>query len=653
MSKENQSYLRFSLEESIWFQKEHEVAELYSISLDPNVTIQERDQYVIIKGTLDLSGEYKEERGTGESVIKNYTQHYHPKTVQQVERRDSGINEFIHRFPVDITIPFDRIHSLQDVDVEIQTFDYILPDKNCLKLQADLLITGIYREQQSEVEDETFGEEPEEENSEHGEALFESEFNEYTPGPQDTYEPIHHLDREEVSLGEGEMENMPNMVEADFDPFEEFIRKTAFFQSLKGTEDHQKFQAMFERPIKADENPVTNSGNDLYSPFYAEARKLPEDGRAEKSEPELISKQPDIPVFEIPVEPLYDELQTKLQIPKKEPETTHPWGDTKQHSSFDPDETMSGQQEPESPIHQQPTVQPPLNAEQNQAAVQQEPTGEQNQEGVQRESNAIHNQELNDPQKQAASRQEPNDPQKQAAGRQEPNAPQNQGESQQEPIVMAPEPVSNQETMPGQQNIELSNRGEKQQELQEESKQAADATQQQTEQEAPVSASKQGDQEKPDIQAPINVSKGMEEEATPVVLHQGSGREETETLKAKTEPREKQHEPLLNLAKREDAPLVKEVSKVSGQSPSNREKELANQEEKEHVSLMDFFGRKQEEQLTKVKVCIVQHGDTLSSLADRYEVSEQAILSSNALEQGQDVSEGQVLYIPRAKAFKL
>ena len=50
LTQENESYLRFSLEESVWFQKGQEVEELYSISLDPNVTVTENDHYVYIEG---------------------------------------------------------------------------------------------------------------------------------------------------------------------------------------------------------------------------------------------------------------------------------------------------------------------------------------------------------------------------------------------------------------------------------------------------------------------------------------------------------------------------------------------------------------------------------------------------------------------------
>ena len=60
------------------------------------------------------------------------------------------INEFIHRFPVDITIPSSRIAALDDIEVSIQTFDYSIPERNSLKLQADLIISGIYSETNEE-----------------------------------------------------------------------------------------------------------------------------------------------------------------------------------------------------------------------------------------------------------------------------------------------------------------------------------------------------------------------------------------------------------------------------------------------------------------------------------------------------------------------
>lgn len=55
-----QSYLRFSLEESVWFKRGQEVAEFLSISLDPVISVDEYDQYITIRGALELSGEFRQ-----------------------------------------------------------------------------------------------------------------------------------------------------------------------------------------------------------------------------------------------------------------------------------------------------------------------------------------------------------------------------------------------------------------------------------------------------------------------------------------------------------------------------------------------------------------------------------------------------------------
>ena len=147
LSYGNQSYLRFSLEESIWFQTGQEVAELVSISLDPSITIQESDQYVTIKGSLELSGEYNRDDHELEEELDTFS---NPKFVQSVEVRGEGVYLFSHHFPVEITIPKNRIENVFDIDVAVETFDYAFPERSCLKLSADLMITGLYGEQQHE-----------------------------------------------------------------------------------------------------------------------------------------------------------------------------------------------------------------------------------------------------------------------------------------------------------------------------------------------------------------------------------------------------------------------------------------------------------------------------------------------------------------------
>jgi stage VI sporulation protein D len=151
LSQGNQSFLRFSLEESVWFQRGQEVEELVSISLDPNITIQENDQYVTIRGSLDLSGEYK---CPTESVEEENEAVSLQKWVNATREREDGSWEFSHQFPVDISIPSYRVRDLSEVDVIIDTFDYVLPERSCLKLTADLNISGLYGEEAVEEERE-------------------------------------------------------------------------------------------------------------------------------------------------------------------------------------------------------------------------------------------------------------------------------------------------------------------------------------------------------------------------------------------------------------------------------------------------------------------------------------------------------------------
>ncbi|MGZ4161211.1 MAG: stage VI sporulation protein D [Neobacillus sp.] len=176
MSQENQSCLRFSLEESLWFRKGQEVEELVSISLDPDITIQENDQYVTIRGSLELTGEYKSYEASYESEEENGSTQ---KFVERVEEQEAGSCEFSHRFPVDITIPNNRIQSIYDIDVLVESFDYSLLERSCLKLSAELTISGLYGGQQQEETSEPELELEVLHRAETEEVLDESEQNQY------------------------------------------------------------------------------------------------------------------------------------------------------------------------------------------------------------------------------------------------------------------------------------------------------------------------------------------------------------------------------------------------------------------------------------------------------------------------------------------
>ncbi|AUI37648.1 MULTISPECIES: stage VI sporulation protein D [Geobacillus] len=138
-----QSYLRFSLEESVWFKRGQEVAEFLSISLDPVISVDEYDQYITIRGALELSGEFRqagEEQAEADDDVFELAGY---RFIQHISVREDGISELSHRFPIDITIPKNRIRSLEDVYVTVESFDYDLDENGRLLITADISISGI------------------------------------------------------------------------------------------------------------------------------------------------------------------------------------------------------------------------------------------------------------------------------------------------------------------------------------------------------------------------------------------------------------------------------------------------------------------------------------------------------------------------------
>lgn len=266
MSQGNPSCLRFSLEESVWFQKGQEVSDLISISLDPNITIQESDQYVTIQGALELAGEYR--RSDEEASEEEQEDFAVTKFVQTIEERGEGICEFKHYFPVDITIPNNRIQSIYDIDVAVESFDYVLPERSCMKLTANLTITGLYGDQQH-VPVQVWEEETEPE-TEELEPLYRS---------PEAVEEIDETDEEEPILQE-----WPSYQQEEQEQEEEREEQVS-----AGAEEDIREEEQQEEQLETAE---------VYIPFEAEARKQPEAEEQEVIKPavpaalEVIQEQP-------------------------------------------------------------------------------------------------------------------------------------------------------------------------------------------------------------------------------------------------------------------------------------------------------------------------------------------------------------------------
>ncbi|MGM9988623.1 MAG: stage VI sporulation protein D [Bacillaceae bacterium] len=148
MSFDNETVLTLSVQESVWFQKGQEVADVLSVQLTPDISINEEGDYVCIRGSLFLEGEYKPIIAQeDEYSLRDISPH---RTVEDVVSREDGTNEFYHNFPVYITIPIHRVEDLNDIYITIESFDYELTDESNLKLIADITIGGLQREESEE-----------------------------------------------------------------------------------------------------------------------------------------------------------------------------------------------------------------------------------------------------------------------------------------------------------------------------------------------------------------------------------------------------------------------------------------------------------------------------------------------------------------------
>ncbi|RBP93969.1 stage VI sporulation protein D [Cytobacillus firmus] len=269
MSQGNPSCLRFSLEESVWFQKGQEVSDLITISLDPNITIQESDQYVTIQGALELAGEYR--RSDEEVSEEDQEDLAVTKFVQTIEERGEGICEFKHYFPVDITIPNNRIQSIYDIDVAVESFDYVLPERSCMKLTANLTITGLYGDQQH-VPVQEWEEEAEAETENETEEL--EILNRSSEVAEETEEE-EIIQQEWASYQQEEQEQEEEREEEREEEIEEETEEETEEEKEEQTEE-QVYAAAEEDIREEDPQEEQSETDEVYIPFEAEARKQPE-----------------------------------------------------------------------------------------------------------------------------------------------------------------------------------------------------------------------------------------------------------------------------------------------------------------------------------------------------------------------------------------
>jgi stage VI sporulation protein D len=120
MVSEQSSGLRFDIFERVHLSEGVAgISALDEIELKPDIQVLTQDQQAILKGNLVLSGTYSgEQQGQSGQTLR-------------------------HNIPVEITLPVNRIQSLDQIGVEIDTFDVDLLSARSLNVTGVLSLRGI------------------------------------------------------------------------------------------------------------------------------------------------------------------------------------------------------------------------------------------------------------------------------------------------------------------------------------------------------------------------------------------------------------------------------------------------------------------------------------------------------------------------------
>lgn len=148
MSQSSSESLQFSINESVWLRDDTPAEEILSMALEPDITVEENWNDVTIKGFLRLTGEYKPTNISEGAVDEKTAAPF--RTIDEIMETTSGTAVLEHHFPIDITIPADRVPNLEELFVVIESFDYELSEHRHIQLQADIAITGLTNQNRSE-----------------------------------------------------------------------------------------------------------------------------------------------------------------------------------------------------------------------------------------------------------------------------------------------------------------------------------------------------------------------------------------------------------------------------------------------------------------------------------------------------------------------
>ncbi|MCT1903380.1 stage VI sporulation protein D [Oceanobacillus sojae] len=231
MSVDSNSFI-FELEESLFFEKGQEVEEIRGISIEPEITIESLDNYISIRGAIELQGEYQKVNvDEEEGEVLDFDQIQAKRYVESI-REVNGLYLFTHKFPVDISVPPHRVKNLEDVTVQIETFDYDLLGPDSLKIAAVVEINGILQDEVYRPAEENL---EEEEQEQVGDTFsFEIEH------PEEKLTRNEQTTSEEQTVSEEQTEDDPDRWKIKSQPLSEY------FQSLSEAEVSEEEEQLEE-----------------------------------------------------------------------------------------------------------------------------------------------------------------------------------------------------------------------------------------------------------------------------------------------------------------------------------------------------------------------------------------------------------------------
>ncbi|MGN7326764.1 LysM peptidoglycan-binding domain-containing protein [Bacillus pumilus] len=314
MSQNNR--LQFSVEESIYFKSGQEVSELLSISLDPDILVQEVNDYVSIRGSLELTGEYNINQ---EELLGELSSYASYREADEVKVREDGTAELLHQFPVDITIPKNKISHLNDVFVFIDAFDYQLTENRLLTIQADLAIEGLLDEETPQAPVEEPYEFVHRSEEEYGDMTYD-----YQLQPEDEEQ------EEELQDDEREIDEEQTVFQHDTRAEEEKQEEEIEIELVSREEETAELEESEEREETESQEEVALGYRSLPEaqvqepPFFEPPKLLDEEEREDtffevevRKDPEIAEEQEETvqpyPVFESPAYHVEEEEEQVAQ----------------------------------------------------------------------------------------------------------------------------------------------------------------------------------------------------------------------------------------------------------------------------------------------------------------------------------------------------